>query len=143
MLLQGQRAGPAGSNKDRYPQVWKWKKESFTDACRTLRDTLLSQDPDSSTQQDVSFAKWPGLFEAGNAVIITGISAFATSQMVLGALHFWDVFTSHPDALLPDAAGCLPREYSRYCTNHHIRQTLQCALHLPIRQGVAPCFQMC
>jgi hypothetical protein len=65
VAMQGQRSGPEGQTSHAYPQVWKWKKQSYTDACSTLR--MILQADGASKATSTSLVQFPGQYEAGSA----------------------------------------------------------------------------
>eukprot|EP00892_Ulva_mutabilis_P000082 jgi/Ulvmu1/10074/UM006_0021.1 len=101
---EAQRAGmPPNDSAALFPNVWEWKKPGYVNACSDFLATLSPED-----RAGVDFSNNAGFFEAGNAVIVTGPSAFTATQRSIGALQFMPQLEAMtPSPALGDPAGCM------------------------------------
>ena len=73
-----------------------------------------------------------------DTVIVTGISAFAIAQRVLGASHFAGVYDHTPAPVLADKRDCLPSTFETHSTNYLLRTQLGCALTSDVPSELCP-----
>ena len=107
--------------------MWSWKKPGFTQVCSTaIADGIISKEAGAQLQQ------YPGLFEAGAAVIAQLPASFTAVQQVLGLLHFEGGLRGNNmqrvQPIAADPAKCLPKEYAAQPVMDHVRRELRCGL---------------
>lgn len=74
-----------------------------------------------------------------DTVIVTGITAYSASQLVLGASYFHNTFKQKAEAVIPDTAGCLPKATTANKNTDLFQATFKCAANCSVATVHASC----
>eukprot|EP00892_Ulva_mutabilis_P000071 jgi/Ulvmu1/10064/UM006_0011.1 len=108
-FYEAQRAGVKPNDSAAlFPNIWEWKNPGYTNICSDFLKTVPAAD-----RAKADFATKAGYFEAGNAVLVTGPTAFTATQQAIGALQFMPLLADmKPGDAFGDPAGCLNGGFS-------------------------------